>query len=932
VIAGGFSRAELARALGLGEFLVLAALVVLAPVVRGETAYGSVHAFLPATLAGDSYFLIMLAFLAGLILARSLAAGRLTLPEPGALAALAAVTLYVALRGRFSDHPYEADREAAAWLANLLLFALVLCSSDLGRWRSIMAAAAVAALAVQGFQAAYQYHVSLPEIRRMVEAGILEPGVDMQNPAAVSRMLSGEPFSTFLTANSLGGWMAFTLLAAAGLLAGSAAAARRAPAERRGLLAGLCALAAAGLALAGMCASLAVPGFLARQIGPAEHAGLVAGAAACLGLALWAGRGAVRLGPAVPLLAWLAPGALGLYAFALTGSKGAYVALAAAVPLALVAAPPVDGRAARALRWAAGAALAAMLAAALLWWQVPKLPGRSGLAASIDVRLDYWRPAAEMARSRPLFGVGPGKFGAVYLQLKGPMAEETKSAHSAYMETAAEQGLAGLALLLAFWGWCAWRLARRAPLPAGPEGGLTEGAAEEAGGRAELRKRLVIAGAMGALTSAAAGRMVLHEASAPALATLGLVWAAAFALAAWPLAAADVDARARAERWLGWGLLAALGAFLVHSAGCMSMNMRSVAGPALILAALGLAGPGRRELGLSGRRLLPAALALAAALAAAGWLGTREWTRAAALADAEAAAAPALPGEEDPGPAERSRRVVAALDRALELDPLNWPLHQHAGQACVGAAQRAADPAARTDWLDRAGRHYARAAELAPQSSAALRPLARFHVFRHEPEAARAACREYERLHRLYPGKTEFLVEWGDAELLAGDGARAVELWGRALEASRRLGDEGVHLSILFENYNRMKWQSFALEALAGQLDALLAGERPPAAALFRRALLEVARERFDAALPLLERAARAEPDDAQLLLFRGYGERLAGQWQKALETFAAAGKLEQAAGRPAGPDAVRRAVDRTRLARELERKRGAAAREPAER
>ena len=408
MIAGGFSRSELARALELGEFLVLCVLVVLAPVVRGETAYGSILSMLPATLGGDGYFLILLAFLGALELARALAAGRLVVPEPAALGLLAAMALYVAVRGSFSDHPYEAGRQTAAWLANLLLFGLVLCSAAAGRCRAELVAAAAGSLAVQSFHAVYQHRVGLPQIRAMVEAGIAQPGLDAQHPGAVSRMLSDEPFSTFLHANALGGWMAFTLLAVVGLLAAGTLALRGGapPAgnPRRTLPRLL--LSAAALAL--FCVCLAVPDFIARDIGPLEHAGWVAAAALALWLCLSTGRRALGLGPALVPLAWLAPGALALYAFALTGAKGAYLALAAAVPLALLAAPPAGGRAGRALRWASGAALAAMLAAALAWWLAPALPGRAGLAASLEVRLGYWAPAAQMAADHPLFGVGPG--------------------------------------------------------------------------------------------------------------------------------------------------------------------------------------------------------------------------------------------------------------------------------------------------------------------------------------------------------------------------------------------------------------------------------------------------------------------------------------------------------------------------------------------
>jgi O-antigen ligase/tetratricopeptide (TPR) repeat protein len=860
-----FSRSEIARALGLGELLVLAMLVVLAPVVRGENAYGSVHSFLPRMLVGEGYFLLMLAFLGALTALRVLAAGRVEVPEPAALALLGALFLYIAVRGSFSDHPYEARRETLAWLANLLLFGLVLISAGLPRRRRVLLAAIAASLAVQGCMAFYQHRWQLPAMREVVLGGASAGGIDPQNPAAVSRLLSGEPFTNFLHANALAGWTVTAALAAGGL-----------------------------------CASL----MIARWRDPAEKVGLFAG----------------ELREPLIAASWMPVAALVLHTLYLTGSKGAYIGLAAAVAVALAVIPPARGRAGWILLWSGRAALVLMLMGALAMWLFPSLPGRSGLAASVEVRTGYWKPAATMAVENPAFGVGPGKFGALYPRYKGPSAEESQSAHSAYMETAAEEGFLGLGLLLAFWGWVAWRTYRRTESPAGEE---------EASDPKDLRKCLAIVLVVGTVATAAAGRLVMS--STPQLIThlFGAVWGAAFALAAWPLWTAGGE-RPDETRTVDWFLLTALGAFLVHSAGSMGMSLRSLIGPALILAALGLAGPGRRVWPIAGRlALLPAAAAALAAVAA-GWLGSREWSRGLAFqAIEEAAAAPDEVLGRKLTDLERRKLILDAVEGAVDEDPINWYLRGHAGRACLSVAARVPDENERRSFLERAGEHYRRAAALAPARTSPRRTLARFYIYWRS--MLHSAPAEYEKLCSLYPLKSEQVLEWADAELLCARRDRALDLYRRALETSRRVGDEAIHLSILFENPNRMRWGLFVHGALAEKLDAVLAEEPERAPVLFRRAVLEVARGDGARALEFASRAAKAEPDDAQLLLFEGYCLRLDGQWEKALETFRRAATLGRQSGRGPGPGAVNRAIYRTGLARRLHSRRAAAAKEAVE-
>ena len=69
------------------------------------------------------------------------------------------------------------------------------------------------------------------------------------------------------------------------------------------------------------------------------------------------------------------------------------------------------------------------------------------LSTSGNGRGDYWRVAAGMAREEPVLGHGAGGFEAHWL-LERPVAFHARDAHNLYLETLAELGPLGLALLL----------------------------------------------------------------------------------------------------------------------------------------------------------------------------------------------------------------------------------------------------------------------------------------------------------------------------------------------------------------------------------------------------------------------------------------------------------------------------------------------------
>jgi hypothetical protein len=95
----------------------------------------------------------------------------------------------------------------------------------------------------------------------------------------------------------------------------------------------------------------------------------------------------------------------------------------------------------------------------------------SRLGSASSNRADYWRVAWDAAGEHPLRGVGPGGFGPAWLRAR-TYVEPVKDAHSLPLETLAELGLAGLALLLVLVGAIAVAardaLRANAALAAGP--------------------------------------------------------------------------------------------------------------------------------------------------------------------------------------------------------------------------------------------------------------------------------------------------------------------------------------------------------------------------------------------------------------------------------------------------------------------------------
>ncbi|MFC0602639.1 O-antigen ligase family protein [Streptomyces palmae] len=238
--------------------------------------------------------------------------------------------------------------------------------------------------------------------------------------------------------------------------------------------------AAAAAALGGLGLALLSPGDgLSPGGGPPERMGpgtaeltLAAGAACC---AAWA----VRPGWRRSVLHLPAAGA--------AAAGCLLVGPAAAVPVVLVVLGSLAAGRVRRLPGLAALALIAAAAAGCCWalgaGALP--PGLLGAFQDHPPthRIRLWHQAVRLAAAHPLRGVGPGRFGELTAGAAGPDG----TAHSALLQQAAEQGLPGVVLLGAVFGWllyALWRSPRATPLVLAAGAALTALAVESMAGEA----------------------------------------------------------------------------------------------------------------------------------------------------------------------------------------------------------------------------------------------------------------------------------------------------------------------------------------------------------------------------------------------------------------------------------------------------------------
>jgi putative inorganic carbon (HCO3(-)) transporter len=132
-------------------------------------------------------------------------------------------------------------------------------------------------------------------------------------------------------------------------------------------------------------------------------------------------------------------------------SRGALLGLAAGIVWEIL----VERRQ---VRLFVGAAVAALVASIVVLNVNPQqlrisLLGKQKVAAhNVEARLDAWGAAADLAVREPVLGIGPGNFGLYYGEETGkpPGAPGLGVVHNAYLDLAAELGVGGLLLFVAY--------------------------------------------------------------------------------------------------------------------------------------------------------------------------------------------------------------------------------------------------------------------------------------------------------------------------------------------------------------------------------------------------------------------------------------------------------------------------------------------------
>jgi hypothetical protein len=90
--------------------------------------------------------------------------------------------------------------------------------------------------------------------------------------------------------------------------------------------------------------------------------------------------------------------------------------------------------------------------------------GTARLISAKTTRGDVYRVALDEFKAHPLFGGGSGSYATSWYAQRR-YAESLQNAHSLYLETLAELGIAGAAILLAFLGSCVWTAVRSRSRP-----------------------------------------------------------------------------------------------------------------------------------------------------------------------------------------------------------------------------------------------------------------------------------------------------------------------------------------------------------------------------------------------------------------------------------------------------------------------------------
>ena len=401
------------------------------------------------------------------------------------------------------------------------------------------------------------------------------------------------------------------------------------------------------------------------------------------------------------------------------------------------------------------------------------------VVSSFAVRQSYWRACVKMVEERPVFGVGPASFADYYMKYKTPRDQEADQAHNDYVQTAAEMGLAGLAVYL--WLWVAFfRRATRRSEPAPPEGPAVR--SPPAPGTLKPTTALIIAWAAGVAIFGIEMRFGATLGTSKTYwvwpAVLWLCWSG-FALINLLLGRVDRYDFTRA------GVIAGAGAFLAHSAFDFDLQVPGLRQSLVAVVALGvaLAPAGKRVIRLRRAVIAPLAVGMAALLLFL-WLGFA-WPMTRAAADFEAA--------------RRIRDGVAKgtwqdqifmMQRAEKEDPLNAEFPGVLADLNLSLATQQTRGEALAA-IRRSLRYAQRSLKLNPARALNYTRVARcYDVLRQlarpgSPEATthlEAALDNYNKAAAYFPSGPKIPLELGRLYEAAGDRQRALEKYRLAQE------------------------------------------------------------------------------------------------------------------------------------------------------
>jgi len=504
------TRQDFGRALEYAAAIFFGAFALLRPCAGQFTPYATDQAL--AAVQGLAFVLSALA--AGYFSRRTRA------EFPGGVAWMLALWLILLFAGVLhSPNPGAALPQFSDSATHaLMLYALYHFCAGRGERVRMLLAVLAAAGAVEGAVGLWQYFVDLPQLLEKVQSGAVELKDELSSQLGLERIHSTRIYGTFAISNS---YAAFLLLST----------------------------------------------FATLACFPPKAAG--------------SGKWALRL------VVWVL--ALGLQgaALVLSGSKGVVVSMGLAV-LVLGAdylpQKPAMRFAARALVWLCAIAIVVALIGGVFNWI-----NRDKFGLSMTYRFYYWEAALNTFREQPLVGIGLSGFEDAICQNKPALGTWTRHAHNDWLEFLCELGPLGPLM----WGTLWWLVTRRRTLTGTNQSVVpaTAGSVESTTGGAAagtLLKFILLGGAFAFLVSwmtlgSLNGTDIRDLFSGEKPSALGLLAALSFLviflLTCVGLGTGAAPSGEGSQRWMSAALRAGIAGILIHQLVDFDFSAPGVMGP-----------------------------------------------------------------------------------------------------------------------------------------------------------------------------------------------------------------------------------------------------------------------------------------------------------------------------------------------------------------